>query len=171
MAFYRAYQHHRFDKIYTSTLRRTKQTVAPFLKQGIPSEVHPGLDEISWGHYEGYQVSQVGATYYQRLLANWNAGYTNIPIQGGESPEDVAHRQQTVIRQLMQEDLGQVLLCMHGRAMRVLLCQLLGEPLHRMDAYPHGNLSLYHVKLKGQYAELCQADCRSHLAEMAFTNA
>lgn len=162
-AFFDAYRDHPFEKIYTSTLRRTYQTVAPFLEEGIPYEAHPGLDEISWGHYEGYQVSKVGATYYKNLLANWNEGHTHIPIKGGESPDAVANRQRPLINQLREASQQCVLLCMHGRAMRVLLCQLLNEPLYRMDAYPHGNLSLYHIRLNQHGAGIGKVNCRKHL--------
>src|SRR5690606_41217146 len=43
-AFYAHYRDVAFDKIYTSTLLRTHQTVAPFA--GLPSEQLGGLDEI-----------------------------------------------------------------------------------------------------------------------------
>ncbi len=36
-----------------------------------------------------------------------------------------------------------VLLCMHGRAMRVFLCLLLGKPLSEMTEFPHQNTVLY----------------------------
>jgi probable phosphoglycerate mutase len=171
-AFFEAYQNFSFDRIYTSELKRTHETVLPFLAKGIPHVQHGGLNEISWGDYEGLKVWEVDRAYYQDLLEQWNQGHTHIPIQGGESPECVAERQQTFIQYLRQQSQDrQVLVCMHGRAMRVLLCQLLQEPLSRMDAYPHSNLSLYHVRLSEQNAELVKADAREHLRQQSPHNA
>jgi probable phosphoglycerate mutase len=36
-----------------------------------------------------------------------------------------------------------VLVCMHGRAIRILLCMLLNHPLKAMDTFEHENLCLY----------------------------
>jgi bisphosphoglycerate-dependent phosphoglycerate mutase len=46
-AFFNAYQHVPFDKIYTSALQRTQQSVRGFINQGIPYESYAGLYEIS----------------------------------------------------------------------------------------------------------------------------
>lgn len=172
-AFYQTYKHYSFDKIYISKLRRTYETVYPFIERGIPHVAHEGLNEICWGDYEGLKVGQVGRDYYQSLMDHWNEGYTHLPIQGGESPECVADRQRAFIEQLLQGQQAdkQVLVCMHGRAMRVLLCQLLDQPLNKMDAYSHGNLSLYHVRISGNGAELVKADCREHLMQKSLSNA
>jgi len=36
-----------------------------------------------------------------------------------------------------------VLVCMHGRAIRILLCILMNYPLKSMDMFEHENLCLY----------------------------
>ncbi|KAI1690620.1 histidine phosphatase superfamily (branch 1) domain-containing protein [Ditylenchus destructor] len=48
-AFFERYNTVPFDKIYTSTLLRTHQTVKGFIDQNLPWEQLVGLDEISWG--------------------------------------------------------------------------------------------------------------------------
>jgi len=52
-AFFDTYQDIEFDKIYTSKLRRTVQSVQEFINVGIPYEQFEGLNEISWGEKEG----------------------------------------------------------------------------------------------------------------------
>ena len=37
-AFYEAYRHVKFDKVYTSALKRTRESVIKFIESGIPSE-------------------------------------------------------------------------------------------------------------------------------------
>jgi probable phosphoglycerate mutase len=42
-----------------------------------------------------------------------------------------------------------ILICMHGRAIRILLCQLMNKPLHEMDFFEHQNLCLYLINHTG----------------------
>ncbi len=165
LAFYESYGHFSFDKIYTSTLKRAHQTVLPFIQNGNPLEKHPGLNEINWGHYEGRPVAQEQRDYYKNLLQTWREGFTHIPIFGGESPEDVAEKQKPVLKKIINSPEEQrILICMHGRAMRVLLCQLMKKPLKAMDEFQHGNLSLYHLGIDEQNeVQLLKANCQEHL--------
>ena len=84
------------------------------------------------------------------MLAGWAAGRTDVCLNGGESPEEVATRQRPVIELLKaRHDEQKVLVCMHGRAMRVLLCQLLNYPLSYMEGFEHSNLCLYKLEFTG----------------------
>jgi len=143
-AFYRAYQHVAFDKIYTSALKRTKQSVVNFLQMGLPHESLEGLNEISWGVREGKTPNSMDHEYYRTLIESWQNGQTNLPAEGGESPEDVQQRLQVAMQYILAQAQEQtVLIAMHGRAMRVLLATILAQPLHQMDQFEHTNLGLY----------------------------
>ncbi|RZK17301.1 MAG: histidine phosphatase family protein, partial [Flavobacterium sp.] len=52
-AFYEHYKNIKFDKIYTSELKRTHQTVNSFIELGLPWQQLGGLDELAWGIWEG----------------------------------------------------------------------------------------------------------------------
>ena len=125
-----------------------------FVKDGIPHEEHVALNEISWGSREGQRITPEEDAYYHQMLREWQEGKTNVPIEGGESPDEVAARQRPFI-DLMQsrpED-KTILVCMHGRAMRILLCQLLHYPISAMDMFEHENLGLYLINYTGtQYS-------------------
>ncbi|MEZ0609727.1 histidine phosphatase family protein [Fibrella sp. WM1] len=143
-AFFQAYQHVPFAKIYTSTLVRTYQTVESFIELGIPFEKLSGLNEISWGVMEGKVPNTLDDEYYRTLIENWSAGNTAMPTEQGESPEQVMARQRPAIDHILaQTDESPVLVAMHGRAMRILLSWLLNYPLARMDQFEHSNLCLY----------------------------
>lgn len=145
-AFYQAYQHVPFDKIYISTLRRTLQTAQPFIDLGLPYERHAGLNEISWGVMEGKTPGNSDDEYYRDLTESWAAGNTARTTDGGESPEQVRDRQKPVIDLILSRpDENPVLITMHGRAMRILLTWLMDEPLAVMDKYEHSNLCLYQL--------------------------
>lgn len=151
MAFFQAYQHVPFRKIYISGLKRTYQTAEPFIELGIPYEKLPGLNEISWGVMEGKVPGNLDNEYYRSLIEAWSAGNTALPTDGGESPEQVEARQRVALDVILSHpDETPVLIAMHGRAMRILLCWLTNRPLAQMDYFEHSNLCLY--KLRYDYA-------------------
>ena len=145
-AFFNAYQHVPFDKIYTSALRRTHQSVRGFIKQGLPHESYAGLNEISWGVREGKEPNTGDSNYYRELVTAWRNGDVHLAAEEGESPVDVRNRQIPVIETILSRPHERnILVAMHGRAMRVFLTVLLNQPLIRMDDYEHSNLCLYKI--------------------------
>lgn len=142
--FFDAYKDIKFDKVYTSALQRSVQSVQHFIDLGIPHEHHAGLNEISWGHREGTRITPEEDAYYYDMLERWNQGETDEPIEGGESPLQVAERQKPVMDLILSRpEEKTILICMHGRAMRILLAHILNYPLHQMDRFVHQNLCLY----------------------------
>ncbi|OIN56769.1 histidine phosphatase family protein [Arsenicibacter rosenii] len=146
-AFFQAYQHVAFDKIYISALKRTFQTVESFIGLGLPYEKYEGLNEISWGVMEGKVPNNFDNEYYRDLIERWNAGETSLTTDGGESPEQVRDRQKVVIDLILSRpDEETILVAMHGRAMRILLSWLMNLPLANMDQFEHSNLCLYKLR-------------------------
>lgn len=143
-AFFHHYQHIPFDKVYTSGLKRTHQSVIKFLEKNLPWEQHIGLNEISWGVREGKIPNNRDNEYYKVLIDSWIAGETDMPSEGGESPADVIARQKPVIDLILSRpEEKTILIAMHGRAIRILLTLLLERPLNEMDTFDHANLCLY----------------------------
>ncbi|MVN77144.1 histidine phosphatase family protein [Hymenobacter sp. HMF4947] len=148
--FWAAYQHVPFARVYTSELRRTQQSVQHFIDKGIPHEHYAALNEISWGTREGTRITPQEDAEYAQTLAQWAAGNPHARLPGGESPAEVAARQRPFIELLQSRPHDEiVLVCLHGRALRVLLCQLLGYPLSCMDGFEHHNLGLYKLHYTG----------------------
>jgi len=143
--FFAAYKHVSFDKVYTSTLRRTHESVRGFLELGLPHEEWAALNEISWGTREGTRITEEEDAEYHRVLQAWRGGNTAVNLEGGESPDQMAARQRPFIDEVLRArpEEETILVCMHGRAMRALLCQLLHYPLSCMDTFEHRNLCLY----------------------------
>lgn len=143
-AFFKAYKTIPFDKVYTSTLLRTKQTVQSFAELGIAVAERAGLDEISWGIYEGQEQNETIMAGFQELVAAWRADDLDHRVESGESPNEVVLRQKEAIQHMLeQEEEHTVLVCMHGRALRIMLCHLTGQPVKLMDEFPHTNTALY----------------------------
>jgi probable phosphoglycerate mutase len=163
-AFYEAYKVIPFDKIYTSALKRSQQSVQQFIELGIPHHALAGLNEISWGTKEGHPVTPEEDAYYHYMLEQWRVGNTTLRIEGGESPEDVVKRMKPAVDYILaQEDEKTILICMHGRAIRILLCYLFNYPLRSMDMFEHQNLCLYLLNFSGSTFTLEKYNDATHL--------
>ncbi|MBL7856277.1 MAG: histidine phosphatase family protein [Cyclobacteriaceae bacterium] len=163
-AFYAAYQDVPFAKIYTSALKRSQESVHQFLRKNIPHEALAGLNEISWGAKEGHRITPDEDAYYHYMLQQWQLGNTTLRIEGGESPEDVVRRMQPALDHIMsQSDEETILICMHGRAIRILLCMMLHYPLKSMDMFEHENLCLYQLHHTGSMFTIEKHNDTSHL--------
>lgn len=168
-AFFEAYKVVNFDKIYISKLQRTAQSVQKFIDCNIPTERHQGLNEISWGVLEGKVPNNDDNAYFRNLTATWRAGHTTTATEEGESPEDVVKRQKPVLDLILSRtNESTILICMHGRAIRILLTQLLGTPLSAMDSFQHSNLCLYKLlyDYQSQSFTLLAACDVSHLSSL-----
>jgi probable phosphoglycerate mutase len=141
---FEAYKHVQFDKIYISTLVRTQQTVQNFIDLGIEYTSLAGLDEFDWGIYEGKIGNYQTQTEYLNLINAWQcADYHAKPPQG-ESPHEVAQRQQVALEYIFANTHEKtIMICTHGRAMRLLLCLLLGQAYSNMDNFAHTNTCVY----------------------------
>jgi broad specificity phosphatase PhoE len=145
LAFFQSYKHLSFERVYTSALKRTHQTVAQFLDLGLPHRVLPELNEISWGEKEGRIPTDEDNDYYAQLLENWRNGNTHLAALGGESPETAAKRLIAGIKTVIEGPESLILVAMHGRAMRILLTYISDLPLSKMDSFPHQNTCLYKI--------------------------
>ncbi len=163
-AFFKAYQNTHFDKIYISKLKRTQQSIQQFIELGIPYEKLEGLDELAWGVLEGQPSTTENKAAFLKLIRNWLAGKLDSKFEGGESPNEVKSRQLVALETIMSHtEEKTVLICMHGRALRLLLCLLLNEPLTNMENFPHQNLVLYKVTWDGKKFEIIDFNDAKHL--------
>lgn len=150
LKFFEKFKSIPFDKVYVSKLKRTKETVNGFIQMGIPFEVVLGLEEISWGEQEGVAFTPETSTIYQQTTKKWIDGEIDIKINGGESPVEVVQRQKPAMKYILEKNNeSTILICSHGRAIRILLTWLLDRPLSEMDKFPHRNTGLYILNYDG----------------------
>ena len=142
-AFYEFYKDVNFQKIYTSKLNRSIQSVQQFIDKGIKWEAFEGLNEISWGYRDGTVITDDENEYYFEVVRRWKEGEIDLKIDGGESPREVQARQKPVLDDILASDAENILICMHGRAIRIFLCLMLNKDLKLMDEFKHENLCLY----------------------------
>lgn len=163
-AFFERYRDVPFDRIYTSLLKRSMETVEDFVRNGVAHEPLAGLNEINWGKKEGQRITPESDVYYRYLIDEWSKGNTGLAIEGGESPDDVFLRIGASLDHIMSRpDERNVLICMHGRAMRIMLCRMMERPLRFMDEFKHTNVGLYLLGYNGEGFVLELENDTSHL--------
>ena len=97
-------------------------------------------------------------------MRDWLNGKLDSKFENGESPNEVKARQLEALDIIMSHpEEKDVLICMHGRAMRLLLCILTDRPLTEMDNFPHQNLVLYKVTFDGDKFEIVDFNNAKHL--------
>jgi probable phosphoglycerate mutase len=142
-SFFNQYRNIPFGAIYVSGLQRTAQTVEPFSKLGLHLMRLPELNEINWGELEGQQGSPSVRAVFHETIQRWTCGELDYRIPGGESPLEVLDRLKRGL-DLIQKTAppGPILICSHGRTLRILLSYLLGYGLERMQYFEHDNTGL-----------------------------
>jgi broad specificity phosphatase PhoE len=161
--FFEMYKDVPFKKIYTSALKRTTQSVQGFIDLGIPSEALKEFNEISWGDKDGKIIVAADDTDYRRMITEWEKGNDDACLKGGESPRQV---QQRILKGLdlilSRPDEDIILICMHGRAMRILLSTVFNYELSCMNYFAHHNLCLYELQHTGSMYSLLKFNDLSH---------
>lgn len=164
--FYQAYKDVAFDRVYTSTLLRTHQTVQQFIDKNIPWEQLSGLDEMAWGEYEGRESTEETRAAFREMMKHWTESHLDFKFKGAETPLEVQKRQIQALNHILGQPGDETLLvCMHGRALRLILCTMMQTPLCEMDNYPHQNVVLYKVEFRNGHFNLLEANGISHLSE------
>ncbi len=170
--FYQYYNNIHFEHIITSNLKRTHQTVEPFLLRGTHKSwvKLPELNEISWGIHEGQKGNPLQHESYKKLMSDWESGVYDTKIEGGESAAELYHRVQKALDFLIQDHyLGKnILLCTHGRTLLCMLTILNKHPLSMMNNFKHQNTCLYKAHyIGGEFIFEAENDVR-HLGQSQF---
>ena len=159
-SFYEYYKDINFDKIYVSDLKRTFQTIRRFTENGSSYEKLKEFNEISWGVNQGKSDDLED---YARLIDTWLAGNLDNKFEEGESPNEMSVRLVKGFNKVLDDDHDTVLLCIHGRALRILLSKIIDNDLTKMDKYVHSNTGLYILEYKNSKYEILGSNLRDHL--------
>ena len=159
-SFYEYYKNINFDKIYVSDLKRTFQTIRRFTEKGSSYEKLKEFNEISWGVNQGKSDDLED---YAKLIDTWLAGNLDNKFEEGESPNEMSVRLVKGFNKVLDDDHDTVLLCIHGRALRILLSKIIDNDLTKMDKYVHSNTGLYILEYKNGKYEILGSNLRDHL--------
>tara|TARA_B100002051_G_scaffold271183_1_gene305394 strand:+ start:1166 stop:1759 length:594 start_codon:yes stop_codon:yes gene_type:complete len=160
-SFFEYYKNISFDKIYVSALKRTYQTIERFTKIGIPYEKIKEFNEISWGINQGKSDDLED---YSKLIGTWLSGDLDNKFEQGESPNQMSKRLEKGFNKVLDDNHDTVLLCIHGRALRILLSKIIDKDLTKMDKYIHSNTGLYILEYKDGNFDILGRNLRDHLS-------
>jgi broad specificity phosphatase PhoE len=138
----------RFDALYTSPLRRARDTaMACRAALGLEPVAVPDLREIGLGAWEGLTLETVRARDGERYR-RWLEAPVDHPPPGGEPTAGLAGRVRAALDELgRRHPAGRVLVVSHGGAIASALCGWLGRPLDAIWALRLDNASITRVIL------------------------
>ncbi len=147
-AFHGHYGHLTFDQLFASNLQRTHQTLHPWTSGGYELLKDDGLNELNWGVHEGKNPSASQRAEFHDTLRIWAGGDLHAKVLEGESPIEAWNRAEGFFSQLRKDYLNHnLLLCSHGRQLRVILSNLIDGDMTQMEKYSHHNTGLSIVKI------------------------
>lgn len=163
-AFYEYYKNTGFQLVLSSSLKRSHESVLPFKEQGIPFKIDDRLTEFSWGENEGQLLSELVKDKYKKMLRSWYSGDLDARIPGGESGAELLSRVASFAKDLKECKEDKILICTHGRTMKMLVVTLLEKEVKEMENVPHANSALYQMTYDGSKFHLVKGNDRTHLA-------
>ena len=81
----------------------------------------------------------------------------------GESPNEMVIRLMMGFERIIKENFSKVLICIHGRALRIILSKLIDNDLRKMDKYNHSNTGLYILNYNKEIFSLKLSNDRTHI--------
>lgn len=163
--FYDFYKNQNFDLAICSTLKRSYETVLPFVENNIPLQRFAEINEMNWGVHEGKSSTPEMKAAYAEMIRQWGLGNFEARLEEGESARELADRIGSFLNQLKQMPQKKVLVCSHGRALRCVMTLVKGQHLKEMESYKHSNTGLFLVEQEGlEFKVLLENDTR-HLDE------
>ncbi len=131
---------YKFDKAYTSVLKRAIETLNIVLKiigqEGIPIEYDKALNERHYGALQGRNKEEIGKLYGEQQLKIWRRSYDVPPPQDvtelnpdgtSESLKDTAARTLPYFESKILPDIQagkNVLVAAHGNSLRSIVMRL-----------------------------------------------
>ncbi len=137
----------KIDKIYSSGLLRTTQTVQPTADAlGLPVIADHGLREIFAGEWEGMKFDDIFKKYNEDFSV-WLHDLAHVRCTGGESAEELFERVSEAVVRLGEENEGKtLLLATHATPMRVVDAFSDGDTYEKIaehKAPPNASLHIY----------------------------
>jgi len=138
----------RIEKIYTSPLKRCRESAAilqEVIDRSIPIEVVDGLAEIDMGEWDGHSFDEIREQFPAEYAARGADMYDFRPPQG-ESFADCAGRARTTWNELRMKSRGDILVIGHAGWFRTLICGWENRKKEELLQIPFGYGQVYERK-------------------------
>ena len=145
----------KFDRIFSSPMKRVQQTLAPMLQQMRPAPIIlPNLYEVDFGDWTGLTFTEVKARYGYDAY-HWLDLLDAGTIPNAENMTNYRSRIDACLQEILRQSAGQTVgVFCHGGVIRMLLALLLNLPFAEMDRFEVEYTSLSTVVLKPERTRL-----------------
>ena len=143
-----------FDRIYSSPLGRAYDTAIHIRRDKKTSIiVMENLKEMGFGIWEGMEHSKVDELYPDQKHDFWNQPHLYLPVEGGESYQDLIDRVSKVLEEIIKSESGEtILLVAHAAVIKAIFLVVKKLPLEDFWSPPflyNNCLSILEVKEEG----------------------
>ncbi len=138
-----------FDKVFSSTMTRCRETIDPFTDAHpeIPVVYDERLAELDFGLFDGLSFDEIRARFPAKQQAWFDDLLHGAPPEG-ESLLSLHERVGSFLQEIMHpEPDSTILICAHGGSLRAVICVLLslGVIGHWSFQIDRGNYSEIHM--------------------------
>jgi broad specificity phosphatase PhoE len=150
--------------IYTSPLRRARQTAAPIATAlNLTVEAHPGLIDIDYGDWQGLTHAEVSARN-PILYQTWVVAPAQVRFPGGETFSEVRLRARAAMDGIAAHHPDQTIaLVSHLVVCRLLLCSVLEMPSSQSTLLRQATGCLNVLETAGTRVEIVTMNDTCHL--------
>ncbi len=130
------------ERLYCSKLFRAIQTAGILGKYmgGLEPLVVEGLEEMSFGEWEGMSLPEIQAKYPEEA-ARWRTDFL-MPTPGGESHIGAGMRGMETLNMLAEEETGDFAVVAHGALIRAMLTILTHSDYSELKKYTMPNCGI-----------------------------
>ncbi len=150
--------------VYASPMDRAVETARPIAdRHGLEVELHPGLNEIDVGRWEGESFDRLRRRPLWRRILAYPSG-TRFP--GGETAWEAQARVITALDEIIAAHAGEtVAVVFHADPIRMAVAHYLGLPLALYRRLKISPASLTVLTLGGPVPQLMRLNDTAHLEE------
>jgi broad specificity phosphatase PhoE len=159
--------HWQVGAVYTSPLQRCVHTGAAIASTcAVSSAVLEAVSDIDYGDWQGKAVAEVRAAVPE-LFERWHSAPQLMRFPGGESLQDMAARAAgALIDVLARHGDDTVVLVGHDSVNRVLLLQLLDQPLSAYWVLQQWPCGISEVVVEGTQVRVLRVNETAHLDQL-----
>lgn len=143
----------KIDKIFTTTSKRTKDTVEPLANiKNIGIIERETLKEISFGDFEGITFEEIQNNHSEEFDKMINQGY-EYKYPNGESLIESYYRVSKEIENIISEnDNETILICSHGGTIRNIISYLISNSYEYHWNFKIDNASVTIIEVENRFA-------------------
>ncbi|SNS76754.1 alpha-ribazole phosphatase [Anaerovirgula multivorans] len=162
-----AFENITIDVMYTSSLKRAKETAA-FIKGNLQCPMHhiENLRELHFGRAEGLTIDEIKKCHPE-VYEGLEKEYTKAKFPDGESLEDMHLRVTSTVDEILQQHIGKsILIVAHSGVIRSTVAHLITGNMKYHWNFKIDHCSITIIEKQGDFSVLTKLNDTSHLTNV-----